>query len=87
MNMTNPLTSRFVDINFNMISVWMITFFDFLFHVLKHYIHRFLFAICQIKIGSDMPFRNYQCMSTRYWMFIVKCYTGISFANNFYRLR
>lgn len=58
-DMKHRLTSCFIHIDANVVSVWMKTFVHFLFHILKHYIHCFSLMIRQIEVGSYMPFRDY----------------------------
>ena len=76
------LSGSFVDIDSYIISVWMISFIYLLFHILKHYIHCFSFMISQIEIGCYMSFRNYQSMTWRYRITIIKCDTCNRLTNN-----
>lgn len=84
MNMKNRLTSSLINIDSYVVSIWMIPIINLLLNILKHYIHCFSLMIRQIKIRCYMPFRNYQGMTRRNRISIVKCNTGSSFTNYLY---
>ena len=46
----NGLTSSFVDIDTNIVAIWVETFVNLLLDVLQHYVHGFTLVVCKVKV-------------------------------------
>ena len=46
----NGLTSSLVDVDTNVVAIWMETFVNLLLNVLKHYVHGLTLVVCKIKV-------------------------------------
>lgn len=84
MHMKNRLPCSLVYVDADVVTVRMEAFINFLFHILKHYIHGFSFMVGELEVGGDMTFGNNQRMTGGDWIAIVESYTSGCLANDFH---
>ena len=78
------LPRSLANIDADVVAIGVVTLVNLLHHIFLHHIHRLLFMVCQVSIGSHVTLRNNQRMTGRYRITIVECNTSSRLSDNFH---
>ena len=82
--MKNRLASSFIDIDANIISIWMETLVNLLPDILQHDVHRLALVVGQVEVGSHVPLGDDERMTGRDGIAVVEGNASSCLADNFH---